>query len=1151
MLLNLWTEFWDKVIELFTIPIVWDIYGVALLIMFILLFLTGYYLINRDIKKIKAEIFSISDYFKCIVYGLIFASAIIIIITMMIYFGINTPESSLINVLPSTGDFSIFILWPLGCLMFFLLSWPLVDFLYMAHSKENKGLTQFQEFFANKFIHRVEKPWTYLVAIGLWFGLFILPPSLISGIIKLPFIVVFASWSIALPMVILIYYAAVGYIAGFVVNYYKIPVISRAAFLAYEHRGVDGKSRFWTEFKKKPVPRLVYGMQIMLYAWMVYSFSRTLLRMFDPTNPLTSQYLEWGVFVTLMFGIFGYFTRFWRRKIKFRWMDIMFAAWLIASTGVNVLINFLMANGGNMTWTFLHWSVTEPITFFNWFPQGDNMLFVPAALIEESVLVGLITYYMLSKRTDYFRKSKYSGVETFAQGFIPVALFNLIRVKESDIRNHAKEEIIKLYGRLPYRKELDMMDPYYMDPLFDAICDYNADSQEIGIKILSDLLENYPEMISPRIISALKSYNYDKKLVIANLTLKFKEKILTYLPLNIIYDLIEDRDYQIRRIGIKLLPDLIKTTDDIKKESLLPLVNDPDSEVQADALKLISNIKIDIDPSIILDKLTNPNKRIQSSAALSIANLLDAKSLKYTTNLVDTLKQMLNNPDWNVRSSIISALGRIGDFKKNNIPIEPFLDAITDVRSEVRHAAQLPLTTYIMEMNPKEANEVFNVVLEKLNSTEDDVKINIFGIMEEVWSLNPSKIIPLLVENLKTKNKEIQKTIASVLISIGTQKPELILDSMLKVEDEVTYLKHGIISETVSKLCEKNPNILKSLMIYLTSKNETTRYNAVTSMNSAIELCQENIDINRLVTLLVSDPSMKIKKELIKLVSSLVESRPESIIGEISNILKLLDNLDNTIKLAVTRMIVPISKIAKDKIPLDLVVRLLKDSDSIIQESAIKILGNIGSVNPTKSFEILKNLLNDSNWSIRNSAMESIGILGMNVDNMDIIQKITELIDSKEKWTKLKALESMAEIFKNRPDMVLPLGKIKTLMKDPEVDVRKLVSKIIGNMKNFDDAIPLILTMMVDKDPEVRESASNALVEVSNTVEMKKLLPETLKYFSDETDMLIQQCMAVALKRILKYESKDTKKRVISILKMRSEVSQDAIISQALQELKD
>ncbi len=50
--------------------------------------------------------------------------------------------------------------------------------------------------------------------------------------------------------------------------------------------------------------------------------------------------------------------------------------------------------------------------------------------------------------------------------------------------------------------------------------------------------------------------------------------------------------------------------------------------------------------------------------------------------------------------------------------------------------------------------------------------------------------------------------------------------------------------------------------------------------------------------------------------------------------------------------------------------------------------------------------------------------------------------------------------------------------------------------------------------------------------------------------MVLQQSIALALKRIVKYEKKELKDRVIALLTKRALVSQDEIISSVLSELK-
>ncbi|MCP4760154.1 MAG: hypothetical protein GY870_00135, partial [archaeon] len=218
-------------------------------------------------------------------------------------------------------------------------------------------------------------------------------------------------------------------------------------------------------------------------------------------------------------------------------------------------------------------------------------------------------------------------------------------------------------------------------------------------------------------------------------------------------------------------------------------------------------------------------------------------------------------------------------------------------------------------------------------------------------------------------------------------------------------------------------------------------------------------------------------------------------------------------------------------------------------ESVVKIIGNSGTQDPENAFNMLKEMLHDEKFSVKNAAMEMFVKLGMASENKEAINTVIELLDDNEKWTKMKALEVMIDLAKNKPKLV-PMQKIKILIADNDSDIRGLVAKLLGAMTDFKNIFPFIRELMIDKEKGVRDKASNALVSISSKISMKELLPETLKYFSDNTDILLQQSMALALKRIVKYENEVTKKRVIDLLQIRCNISQDAIICGVLNDLK-
>jgi HEAT repeat protein len=1159
----------SKLWELISIPIVWDIYTFGVVLLFIYLMYKGYKLIAKDIKTVKAEVFSLTDYLKCLFYGLCFASGIIIILSMMLIFAINTPS---LNLPTPTGDLSFMLLWPVAFLFVFVLIFPLIDFLYMASSKSNNGLTNFEAVFA-KIIHKFDTPWSYLIAIFIFIIVFILPPTLLVTIFKIPFFIAFSSWELIYPLMILVYFGIRGYIGEFVANYYNYPTFSRGLFLPNSPGGLKKGA---IDFGKNASHRIMYGLQIYLYFWTWLSFVQTIKFFFSGSLAVNTMGTASTVFITLAFGISGYFSRFWKRKVKFRWQDVLFAAWLIGTVGINVMINFLLSNMEKLSWNYLHWSVTVPIT------QGNNFVtFAPIAAVEEFYVIFYITYYLIRgaiprvKKT-FYNTSKLALIDKSAQTFDPVPMFNLIRVSQKEIRNHAKEELIKMYSRIPYKKDFKLTDEKFMTPIFDAITDYNKNSLEVSTKILDNYMENHAELISPIIIEALKSYNYDKKIRIGDLVLKNKDKMVKFIPIEIMIDLIKDLDYNIRRIGIKLL-NLYEKEDLIKHEIIVrKLLKDSDYFVQSEALKLIGSKNLRLNPEIVFKLLDHPNKKIKSAAALSLTNLGGVREGVESGVMVKYLKTMINSPEWSVRGAAISALTKLGEFKKYDIPYEPILEGISDSHKEIRESSQLALKMYLLEEAGMEKDDYkkgiqkdtlfkkltkrkekpsvktksnskskFIEIINKIEPSDDDIRLAIFNVMEDAWIINPIDLIPHLIPHLKSQRKDIQKAVSNIIVEIGEKKPELIAEKLLCLKDEKTYLKRGIVSETIIKICKRNPQLIDDLFDYINHEEIACRINVAASLSGIAENNPEKINMDEIISALKLEKDKDVIKSLLKFLTELSEMKPDLVLKQIDEIIKLLDNSDNSVQIATLKMLIPITNKNPEAIKIELIEKLLDHDDSFIQESAIKILGNIGSQNPTKSIEILKQLLKDDDWNVKNTAMEMMSKIGVVSD--EALITFMELLDDKEKWTRMQALKIIAE---TNPEMI-PESKIKKLIKEKDADIRVLVAGILGAYKDFKKGLDLLVILMADKEQNVRERASSALVSLSKNVSMKELLPESLKYFSDETDPILQQSMALGLKRILKYESKAVKQRLIDLLTIRCEVSQDPILMKVLQELKE
>ena len=216
----------------------------------------------------------------------------------------------------------------------------------------------------------------------------------------------------------------------------------------------DQSNRASEEFYRTPVQRILTGVMLFFYFWTFYSLVTTITRL-DPngdTSGFNTMQYAFSVYIVLILGITGYFTRFWGRKIKFKTMDIMFAAFLIAAVGVNVLANFTIVNADLLEPAFAEWDITAVINdqwVVNNMGQsvGKFRMFSLAAVIEEVVLVMLISFYFFEKKRQFINDTVFAEVTLAGDNFNPVPPFNLARSPDKYQREHAYSILLTIYGR--------------------------------------------------------------------------------------------------------------------------------------------------------------------------------------------------------------------------------------------------------------------------------------------------------------------------------------------------------------------------------------------------------------------------------------------------------------------------------------------------------------------------------------------------------------------------------------------------------------------------------------------------------------------------------------------------------------------------------
>ncbi len=1109
---------------------------IILLIVFIIFFLIGFYIIYKQVALVKKGELSNKDRFQCLFYGMIFSFSIMVVFTVAVIFTVRTPELWDPETTPPDVH-PLALLIPFICCLIYLTIYPIIDFLFIALSKEkDEGLTPFHKFIRNKIIYLSSNKFTnVLIALVFFILVFVLPPIILS-IIGLPFIVIWITWSLVYPLMILTFYGSKGYIAGLSDAYYHIPDVRRSIFLNFENtkRGLN-------QFKSEPGYYIILGLMIFVFIWAWISLFQTIGFFFTKTLAISTMSSVF-VFVTLFFGIIGYFTRFWGRKIKYRGIDIYFAAYLMASIGINVLVNFLIVNPKKLLFTFKLWTLTNQIV-------PNFVMFAWAAVIEEIVLVIFTSYFFLARNNEFITNIKYSKITKSGQTFDPIPLFNLIKHRNKKISKHAEQTLVLMFERIPLKNEIDLNKWKFKNSLLDGICEDNPNSREICKKILIQLEKDIPEKILPWIIEALESPNYDKSIPITRSLLKTDIDFIEKIPNNLIINLIEDSEWRIKLLGVKILKRLLKKNNDlIHKVDIKNLINNPNSRIQVEILNILAESSYVLPIDTIIQKIFHINNEISAAAIKNLKNL-DYKDID--KKMISKIIPLMKDPSSSVRASIFDVITKIGNFRKNNIPILPLFEGLTDSNERTREAAINVLEKYFEE--EPGLLDIDNII-NKIDPNNFEVLNSFVSLLGRLWKYNPDKILTIFLAYIKFENKQLRENISNILIEKYTKNPDLIVQNLIKIPDVTKYITKGIISQTFINIGKRDPkNIILSLINYLNDENDDVRLNALNAIDGLIEEFVDYSDLKPILLLLRKDKNKQEKKTTSSIISKIAQKDSSLIKPYMSEFLQILTKQEISVRIVLTKSLLDIAKDSPDIIPVQEILNFLNDQDSFIRETSAKILGYIGYKLPISVTDALINRAsNDDEWIVREAAVTSLGEIIKHTDKKEkIIEKLVSLLNDEENWVRRSVLNILSTI-KEVNNSHISFNDLRNNLTSTDPKVREASVGLIRIYSNqIEEIFNKIVILLEDESKEVRARAINSFVEIIQEVGLNQILSKLLKNLSDEGSIETQRSIALILGRTVKYEDKEIKKRVISLLKIRCEMSQDPTICGILQQLKE
>jgi HEAT repeat protein len=414
-------------------------------------------------------------------------------------------------------------------------------------------------------------------------------------------------------------------------------------------------------------------------------------------------------------------------------------------------------------------------------------------------------------------------------------------------------------------------------------------------------------------------------------------------------------------------------------------------------------------------------------------------------------------------------------------------------------------------------------------------------------------LLPRLIQYLKTEGI-LRETATTILLERSTANPLTIIEKLIIEKDTESFIRKGILCITIIQIGVNNPQkVIPFLSEKVTDTRPNVRDNVIGALSELSVKYPNEIVLKPLLTLWMSEISTKLKIDIAKAVVNVALANPDKIKPFMPTLLKGLSDPDKSLRKTVAKLFVDLAEKAPDLIPLSVLKNLTQDADPSVRESGMILLKAVGLRFPKESLEYLTIGLRDKEWNVKNAAADSIGELGSKIATPELLNMIKALLKDSEKWTRLKAIEVIQKAVENKAK-ILSLDEVIELLArtDEEESFQVNVVKLLGSVgaDDFKKSFPYMIKMLTHSNQKVREGMISGMIKLSVLIPMKTLLPNLLKYFSDETEMALQQSIALLLNRIVRYETPEIKNRVISLLKIRCEMSQDAIICDVLSNLQ-
>lgn len=529
-------------------------------------------------------------------------------------------------------------------------------------------------------------------------------------------------------------------------------------------------------------------------------------------------------------------------------------------------------------------------------------------------------------------------------------IFKLLHDGDSSERRYAAEELSNFDERAIY-------------PLIKALRDESTAVQEaatqsiISIGVSEDrerFLSEPGELVTYMVIPLLR----EEEAYIRNTALLILKEIGSKAP-KLIYQLLKDKDHDVRKFGLDLIADI---KEGFEGSKLIPLLKDSNANVRAAAARAIGELKSREAIPALIESLNDEEWVVfyvlQALAALDAEEASDAIG-----DLLLTTDSLL------VKAESIETLGKIGTEKV----IEPLLKYFSvATRDEKREIIKSLIRVGVIPKDTDISNELISLLKE--GEWEEKVLA-----LKGIEFTNLSETVPFIVEEAGSLDpscfdyEEKIGILQNTLLKIDSEDELMILLEKGKLK----FRAKAFVISTLGKMKSK-----RAVPILINLLEDYKRDIRIASAKALGEIADTS-SVKPLVMKSFDDSDVNVRKAAIEALGNIrAQEAFDALLGLLER--ELYQDVIETI--------------VKSLIEIDQ-ERFLSNIKSY-KISAKKALANI-----TYSMDILSMLLSCESMEVRKAAVMALGRIATD----EAISKIIEFISSEDKEIKKAAIAALGE----------------------------------------------------------------------------------------------------------------------------------------------